>query len=391
MIRVFSSRLKWDSPANPLAALLAERRRAGAAVLDLTESNPTHAGFAYPGDEILAALADARSLRYDPDPRGLDSAREAVSAYYAQRGVAADPSRILLTAGTSEAYAYLFKLLADPGDEILVPRPSYPLFEFLAALESVQIRQYPLRYDGAWHVDFEALEHAAGPRARAIVVVNPNNPTGSYLKRPEWARLEEFAAARGLAMVSDEVFSDYALAPDPARVATLAGGCNVLTFAMSGLSKIAALPQLKLGWIVAGGPRHEPALDGLEWIADTYLSVATPVQVALPRLLRAAEPVRKLILERTRANLALLRGTIGSGSPCRVLPVEGGWYAILRVPRTRGEERWALDLLTHRNVLVQPGFFYDFDSEAYLVLSLLTPSQVFQQGVERVLHLTENA
>ena len=390
MIRVFSSRLKWDSPANPLAAMLAEKRRAGSCVLDLTESNPTRAGFEYPRDEILAAVADPRSLRYDPAPRGLDLAREAVSDYYAQRGVAADPSRILLTASTSEAYSYLFKLLADPGDEILVPRPSYPLFEFLTAMESVQIRQYPLRYDGAWHVDFEAMERAAGPRARAIVVVNPNNPTGSFLKREEWARLEAFAFARGLAIVSDEVFSDFALAPDPARVATLAGECDVLTFSMSGLSKIAGLPQMKLGWIVAGGPRHELALNGLEWIADTYLSVATPVQVALPRLLRASEPVRAQILERTRANLGFLRGAIGSGSPFQALHVEGGWYAILQVPGIRGEEQWALDLLAHHDVLVQPGFFYDFDSEAFLVLSLLTPSRVFEQGVDRVLHLAEN-
>ncbi len=390
MIRVFSSRLKWDSPANPMAVLLAEKRRAGVSVLDLTESNPTHAGFEYPGDEILAALDDARALRYDPAPRGLPSAREAVSEYYARRGVAVDPSRILLTASTSEAYGYLFKLLADPGDEIVVPRPSYPLFEFLAAMESVQIRQYPLRYDGAWHIDFEALEHAAGSRARAIVVVNPNNPTGSFLKREEWARLEEFAAGRGLAILSDEVFSDFALAPDPARVATLAEGCKALTFSMSGLSKIAGLPQMKLGWIVAGGPRHQAALDGLEWIADTYLSVATPVQVALPGLLQAGDAVRRQILERTRANLEFLRRALGAGSPCQALNVEGGWYVILQVPRTRSEERWALDLLSNHDVLVQPGFFYDFESEAFLVLSLLTPSQVFYRGVDQVLHLIEN-
>jgi hypothetical protein len=359
-------------------------------VLDLTESNPTHAGFEYPSDEILASLADARCLRYDPAPWGLPSAREAVSAYYAQRGVAVDPSRVLLTASTSEAYAYLFKLLADPGDEILVPRPSYPLFEFLAAVESVQIRQYPLRYDGAWHVDFEALEQVAGPGARAIVVVNPNNPTGSFLKRDEWTRMEAFAAARGIAILSDEVFSDFALAPDAARVATLAGGCNVLTFSMSGLSKIAGLPQMKLGWIVAGGQNHEAALTGLEWIADTFLSVATPVQLALPRLLQAGEALRAQILERTCANLAFLRGAIRSESPCQTLHVEGGWYVILQVPRTRSEEQWALDLLAYQHVLVQPGFFFDFESEAFLVLSLLTPSQVFQQGVYKVLHLAEN-
>src|ERR1700687_416836 len=219
MIRVFSLRLKWDSPVNPLAALLAEKRRPGANVLDLTESNPTHAGFEYSGDAILAALADGRSLRYDPAPRGLQSAREAVSEYYAQRGAAVDPSRILLTASTSEAYSYLFKLLADPGDEILVPRPSYPLFEYLAAMESVHVRQYPLLYDGVWHIDFDALASTITPRTRAIVVVNPNNPTGSYLKRTEWERLQTF----GLPILSDEVFSDFAFAPDPERVPTLTG------------------------------------------------------------------------------------------------------------------------------------------------------------------------
>ncbi len=211
MMRVFSSRLQWDSQPNPLSILLAEKRRSGAAILDLTESNPTRAGLDYPGDELLAALADPRALRYDPDPRGLLAAREAVAEYYAQRGVDVPASRILLTASTSEAYSYLFKLLADPGDEILVPRPSYPLFDYLAAMESVRVIQYPLRYDGVWHIDFDALASAITPRTRAIVVVNPNNPTGSYLKRTEWERLQTF----GLPILSDEVFSDFAFAPDP--------------------------------------------------------------------------------------------------------------------------------------------------------------------------------
>lgn len=385
MIRVFSSRLKWDSPPNPLAALLEEKRRAGARLLDLSESNPTRAGFEYPGEEILAALADARALRYDPAPRGLEPAREAVSEYYAQRGVTVDSSRILLTASTSEAYSYLFKLLADPGDEFLVPRPSYPLFEFLAAMESVQVRQYPLRYDGAWHIDFGALDRLAGPRTRAVVIVNPNNPTGSFLKHGEQTRLEEFALARGIAILSDEVFSDFAFAPDPERATTLAAESRVLTFSMSGLSKIAGLPQMKLGWIVSGGPQREAAMNGLEWIADTYLSVAAPVQLALPRLLRAAETVCGQMLERTRSNLEYLRGAISMSSPCQVLNVEGGWYAILQVPNVRSEEQWALDLLDRHDVLVQPGFFYDFESEAFLVLSLLTLPGLFQEGVGRIL------
>ena len=378
---MFSSRLKWDTSPNPLAQLLAKKRGEGADILDLTASNPTHANLSYPGEEILAALADARALRYDPDPRGLLTAREAVSAYYAERGADVPVSRILLTASTSEAYAYLFKLLADPGDEILVPRPSYPLFEYLAAMEAVHVRQYPLRYDGGWHIDFAALEHAVTARTRAIVVVNPNNPTGSYLKRGERERLE----ALKLPILSDEVFSDFSFAADPRRVPTLAGESNVLTFSMSGLSKIAGLPQMKLGWIAAGGPGHEAAIEGLEWIADTFLSVATPVQLALPRLLAASAAIQAQILARTRENLAWLCEAAGPASPCQVLHVEGGWCAVLQVPRTRSEQDWTLHLLSERNVLVQPGFFYDFESEAFLILSLLTAPEIFRAGIGRVL------
>jgi aspartate/methionine/tyrosine aminotransferase len=381
MLRVFSSRLQWDSQPNPLNLLLAEKRRDGAAILDLTESNPTHASLHYPGDELLAALGDARALRYDPDPRGLLAAREAVSEYYAQRGVEVPASRILLTASTSEAYSYLFKLLANPGDEILVPRPSYPLFDYLAAMESVRVVQYPLRYDGVWHIDFDALAGAITPRTRAIVVVNPNNPTGSYLKRAEWERLQTF----GLPILSDEVFADFAFAPSADRVATLAGSSEVLTFSMSGLSKIAGLPQMKLGWIVAGGPDHAAALEGLEWIADSFLSVATPIQWALPRILAASGAVQEQIRQRTHANLACLRER-AAGSPCRCLCVEGGWYAVLEMPRIRTEEEWALCLLAESDVLVQPGFFYDFEAEAFLVLSLLTPPAVFAEGVRRILN-----
>jgi alanine-synthesizing transaminase len=377
---VFSSRLKWDTHPNPLATLLAEKRRGGTPILDLTESNPTHAGFDYPGEELLSALADPRALRYDPDPRGLVSAREAVSHYYRERGIEVPASRILLTASTSEAYTFLFKLLADPGDEILVPRPSYPLFEYLAAIESVRVRQYPLRYDGAWHVDFHALESAIGARTRAIVVVNPNNPTGSYLKHDEWDRLQQF----GLPILSDEVFSDFAFAPDPTRVTMLAAAPRVLTFSMSGLSKIAGLPQMKLGWIVANGREHKAAVEGLEWIADTFLSVATPVQLALPRLLAASASVRAQMQERIRSNLANLRRQVAVDSPFRVLNTEGGWYAVLQVPRTRSEEEWVLDLLRQQGVLVQPGYFYDFEAEAFLVLSLLTGPVTFTEGVRRI-------
>ena len=380
---MFSSRLEWNAHPNPLTTLLAEKRRQGASILDLTESNPTRAALDYPRKELLTALADPRALRYDPDPRGLLSAREAVSEYYAQRSVEVPALRILLTASTSEAYSYLFKLLTDPGDEILVPRPSYPLFDYLAAMESVAVRQYPLRYDGVWHIDLPALASAITPRTRAIVVVNPNNPTGSYLKRAEWERLQTF----GLPILSDEVFSDFAFSPDPQRITTLADQNSVLTFSMSGLSKIAGLPQMKLGWIVASGPDHEAALDGLEWIADTYLSVSTMVQLALPRILSASAPVQEQIRIQTAANLQhLLKCT--PGSACRCLTIEGGWYAVLEVPRIRTEEDWVLQLLAEKDVLVQPGFFYDFESEAFLVLSLLTPPAIFAEGLGRILEST---
>ncbi len=380
---MFSSRLNWSLRPNRLSALLEEKRAAGADVLDLTESNPTRAGFAYPQAEILTALADTEALRYHPSPRGLDSAREAVAVYYRDRRTKILLENILLTASTSEAYAYLFKLLANPGDEILAPRPSYPLFEFLADLESVHIRQYPLRYDGVWHVDFDALEQAITPRTRAIVVVNPNNPTGSFLKRAELDVLDSLAAERGLAILSDEVFRDYAFADEGDRVSTLAGERQALTFSMSGLSKIAGLPQMKLGWIVASGPRSAEALEALELIADTYLSVSTPVQIALPRLLALSGGIMERIRQRTASNLARLRETM-LGSAATLLRTEGGWYAVLQVGRSRSEEEWTLKLLGESNVLVQPGFFFDFESEAFLVLSLLSEPAKFTEGVSRV-------
>lgn len=385
----FSSRFHWDLRPNRLTELLAAKRRAGAAVLDLTESNPTHAGLDYPAREILQALADPRAMAYEPAPAGAAEARQAVSAYYAARGYAVPPERVLLTASTSEAYAYLFKLLANPGDEVLAPRPSYPLFEFLAAMESVRVVQYPLAYHGAWSLDLEAIERAITGRTRAIILVNPNNPTGSYLKRAELEFLVRLAGARNLALISDEVFADYAFAPDQRRAGSLAGVEDALAFSMSGLSKIAGLPQMKLGWIVASGPAalRAEAMEKLELIADTYLSVATPVQCAAPRLLAAGAAVQALIAARVRENLAFFRDAAARVPAFRILDVEGGWYATLQVPRTRTEEEWVLHLLGERDVLVQPGFFYDFENEAYLVVSLLTAPEIFRAGAIRLLVL----
>jgi alanine-synthesizing transaminase len=382
----YSSRLRWDLAPNRLTRLLDERRSAGAAILDLTESNPTAAGFAYPSDQILAALADPRALRYQPAAAGIASARAAVSQdYYSGR---VHPGRILLTASTSEAYAFVFKLLADPGDEVLVPRPSYPLFDFLAALDAARVVQYPLVYSATWTIDFDALARSITPRTRAIVLVNPNNPTGSFLKQSEFGPLIALCREHDLALISDEVFSDYALHPDhPQLVHSLTGVTEVLTFCLSGLSKIAGLPQLKLGWIVTGGPapEREQAFQRLELIADTYLSVGTPVQLAAPALLGLRTQLQNQILARVRANRAFLASQIGPASPWRLLETEGGWYAILEAPRIQSEEEWVLSLLASDGLLVQPGFFFDFEKEAFLVLSLLTPEEVFRAGVRHIL------
>ena len=336
-------------------------------------------------EELRRVFDSPGVLRYDPLPAGSIKAREAVADYYRQRGHAVEPSRILLTASTSEGYSYLFKLLADPGDEVLVPRPSYPLFEYLARMESIEVCQYRLEYDGGWAIDMDALVQAITARTRAVVLVNPNNPTGSYIKRGELEALTRMAAERGIALISDEVFSDYSFAPDSGRVTTLADVEDCAAFSMSGLSKIAGLPQMKLGWIVVAGAARmrAEAIEKLEWIADTYLSVSTPVQCAAARLLEYGRAVQRQIRERTAANLAFARQAL-AGSALEILAVEGGWSIIIRVPRVRTEEEWCLELLERDQVLVQPGYFYDFENEAFLVASLLTAPGEFQEGIRRL-------
>ena len=371
---------------NRLSRAVEARRAAGRETLDLTESNPTRAGIEYPAADVIRALADPRALVYDPSPMGCPEARAAVARYYAARGTGVDPGRILLTASSSEAYGFLFKLLCDPGDEVLVPRPSYPLLEFLARLESVRLRQYGLSYHGRWSLDPDSVAEAITPRTRALVVVNPNNPTGSFLKRYELQCLAHLARKHNFALVADEVFSDFAFAQDPSRVATMAAFDGAPAFALSGLSKIAGLPQMKLGWMVIAGPPdfQGAARDRLELIADSYLSVSTPVQFAAASLIEIGLGVRDRIAARTRANLACLRTLLNPAPAAEILDVEGGWYAIVRVPRTRGEEEWALELLQSDGVLVQPGYFYDFNTEAFLVLSLLTKPHEFEEGARRL-------
>ena len=370
---MLSRRSGFALEENRLSRALGDRRAAGAEVLDLTESNPTRVGIAYPEAALAEAMWDARSLRYEPAPAGLDAARAAVAA---SAGV--DPARVVLTASTSDAYGMLFKLLCDPGERVLVPRPSYPLFDYLATLEGVAPVPYELCYDGSWHIDLASVR-AAAAGARAIVLVSPNNPTGSYVSEEERRAL----AALGLPLISDEVFADYPLGA--ARGACVAAHDDVLAFSLSGLSKAAGLPQLKLGWIVCAGPPSEraEALARLELIADTYLGVATPVQHALPRLLALAPGIRAAIGARTRENRERLRAALGPESPLTLLHAEAGWYAVLRVPATRSEEDWALALLAD-GVLVHPGYFFDFTAGAHLIVSCLPEPAVFRAGIERL-------
>jgi len=389
---MFSRRFKWDLEPTRFARLIEEKRRAGARVLDLAESNPTRAGFDYPAEGILGALSQTPAMLYEPAPRGLPIAREAVAGYYAERGFDVDHERIHLTASTSEAYSFLFKLLADQGESILVPQPSYPLFEFLAALEGVELRPYNLRYlhTAGWHIDFDSVEKAVAPKTRAIILVSPNNPTGSFTKLREVERLNAICGRHGLALIADEVFGDYGFADDESRAGSLVSNDSVLTFVMSGLSKVLALPQMKLGWIVTNGPAglREEAIERLDFIADTFLSVSAPIQHSATAWLRLRRSMQDQILDRVRGNLNWLRDTTEE-SPLRLLSVEGGWYATLELPRQFTEEEWAMALLEKDDVLAHPGYFFDFPREAFLVLSLLPRAEIFREAVGRILMRVE--
>jgi aspartate/methionine/tyrosine aminotransferase len=379
-----SRRLPPHADTNALSRAIAERRAAGRTIVDLTESNPTRAGFRYAPD-LLRPLASAAALRYEPHPFGLASAREAIARDHARRGVAIDPDRVVLAASTSEAYTWLFKLLCDPGDAVLVPRPSYPLFDHLTALEGVRAVPFSLEYHGRWEIDFATLEDAPSG-TRALIVVSPNNPTGSYVSTREVERLFALCRQRGWALIADEVFSDYPLEVD-APLTDLASRADVLAFSLGGLSKSVGLPQLKLAWLVAGGPAEarNQALSGLELIADSFLSVSTPVQIAAPTLLECGMAIRAQIHERVRDNLTMLRELAGRFPACQVLKVEGGWSAVVRVPATRTEEQLILGLLDAEGIVVHPGYFFDFAREAFLVMSLLPPTETLREGAVRLL------
>lgn len=380
---MFSRRSAHDSTPNALSLALSARRARGEEVLDLTLSNPTRAELPYASAEILAALAQRGGLEYAPEAFGLPSARAEVSRAFAERGVHVARERVVLTASTSEAYAFAFKLLCDPGDEVLVPRPSYPLLEHLAALENVTLKYYDLVYAGAWFLDRDSLRRAAGPRSRAVVAVSPNNPTGHYLCRDD---LEAFAEL-GLPLISDEVFAEYELEPQAGRPRSALEASAPLVLVLDGLSKLAALPQLKLGWIALGGEaaRVDEALARLSLIADSFLSPNTPVQLALPELLATRGVVRDAIVERALRNRDALR-ELCKDSAVSSLRVEGGWYCVLRLPNTASDEEWALELLAN-GVLVQPGYFFDFEMGTYAVVSLLTPEPTLVRGAERLVRL----
>jgi hypothetical protein len=379
-----SQRLPASLEPNELSAELAARQRQGLPFIDLTVSNPTRCGFSYPERQILEALARPEVLAYQPDPRGRAEARAAIAAYH---GHGLRETDLILTASTSEAYSWLFKLLCDPGDQVLVPSPSYPLFHWLATLEGVTARTVPALRHERWNLDLAGLEAACGPRTRAVVVVNPNNPTGHCLTRGEWAGLQELCARRGLALLVDEVFADYPLEPGPERLPTAleaeAPPCPL--FVLSGLSKIAALPQVKLGWIAARGAQAQALLEPLAFLADQYLSVSASAQAAAPELLRLAPGIRGGILARLGANLAALDQALAPYPHLSRLPVEGGWSVLLRRPAVDPVEDCALRLLREAGVYVHPGHFFDLPGDGYLVLSLLPEPERFREGLGRLL------
>ena len=388
---MFSRRTSWDRTTNHYTEALERHRQVGRELLDLTASNPTTIGLSFREAEILQSLSHRQSLVYQPIAKGLLAAREAVAAYYDEKGSKVTPDDLILTTSTSEAYSFVFRLLCEPGDSVLVPTPSYPLFDFLAGLNDVRLVPYELVYDHGWQIDFTSLQssilhaNSSGSRCRAVLVVHPNNPTGSYAKRNEIDELHRICAAGEIAIIADEVFLDYSLG-DEAR-SSFSEETEALTFTLSGLSKISALPQMKVAWIVSGGPAalKQEALSRLEVIADTYLSMNAPVQWAVPQFLAERHHIQPQLMNRVRANLATLDARLLSQKACTRLVVEGGWYAVLRVPALGPDEDLAVSLLERTGVLVQPGYFYNFSSNGYLVVSLITPTLEFQSGIERIL------
>ncbi len=382
---MFAGRTNWNLKSNRLSEALAQHRASGKPLLDLSASNPTECGFENDRQAILQALSNPGSLSYDPDPKGLLSARRAVADYYSARAIAVPAEDIILTTSTSEAYSFAFRLLCNPGDELLIPEPSYPLFSFLADIHDVKLVGYPLLYDHGWQIDFHALQQMITARTRGLIVVNPNNPTGHFCKSGEMEKLNEICSTRQIAIIADEVFLDFHFAAAQPR--SFAANTGSLTFTMSGLSKISGLPQMKAAWLIASGPVElkSSALARLELIADTFLSMNAPVQFALPAFLDLRHGFQKQLIARVRKNLAQLDKQLSAQSSCARLDMEGGWYAVVRVPAIRSDEDLAIELLTTQGVYVHPGHFYDFPTDGYLIVSLIAPEPDFNEGIKRLL------
>ena len=402
---MFADRTNWNLTPNRLSEALAEHLAAGKRLFDLSASNPTEVGFEYAGEVILDALRNEAALTYVPDPKGLLRARQGIAEYYASRGDQVPVEDIILTTSTSEAYSFVFRTLCNPGDELLVPAPSYPLFGFLADIHDVRLVQYPLLYDHGWQMDFHALEQAITPRTRGVIVVNPNNPTGHFVKPEDLATLNEICFGRGMALIADEVFLDFVHGEYLGRRETLknsrprgaagrkpsslAVNRGALTFTMSGLSKISGLPQMKAAWLVASGPEElkTKALERLEVIADTYLSMNAPVQLALPELLQQRHGFQKQVLTRVRRNVAEIDRQLSQRKSCSRLEIEGGWYAVLRVPATGPDDDLAVELLTTKGIYVHPGHFYDFPADGYLIVSSIMQEREFAEGIRLLLSM----
>jgi alanine-synthesizing transaminase len=382
---MFSDRTNWNLQPNRLSAALAGHRAARKPLFDLSASNPTQCGFEYDSEAILRALSNPGALTYEPEPQGLPSARRAVAAYYAERNVVVPISDLVLTTSTSEAYSFIFRTLCNPCDEILIPRPSYPLFDFLAEIQDVKLVRYALIYDHGWQIDLHALEQAITPRTRAVIVVHPNNPTGHFVKSTEIAQLNELLAPGEIVLIADEVFLDFGLSG--AAPPSFTSNDTLLTFTLSGISKICGLPQMKFAWLCASGPQQlkSEALARLEIIADTYLSMNAPIQAAAPEFLQHRHTFQQQVMDRLKKNLTLLDERLAAQKACSRLAIEGGWYAILRVPAIGSDEDLAIRLLKDKNVFAHPGHFYDFESDGYLIVSLITPPAEFAEGIERLL------
>ena len=389
---MFAHRTNWDLKSNEIARCLENLKKSDVQIFDLTESNPTRCNFNYPPEKFLTPLNRTENLTYEPSAKGSLKTRESVSSYYKNFGISVDPNCIFLTASTSEAYSYIFRLLLNPNEAISVPSPSYPLFDFLTSISDIRLHRYPLIYDTKWKIDLNDLKKTIHKDSKAIVIVNPNNPTGSFIKKPELDELNQLAKTNKLALISDEVFADYSLSENKSLVKTLSGNKQVLTFTLSGLSKVVGLPQMKLSWLVVSGPDEllHSALERLELISDTYLSVNTPAQTSLPEWLSNRFVIQDQIMNRIRQNLHILHEVTTQLPFAETLAMEGGWYAVLKLRRIKNEEQFALTVLGEHHVLIYPGYFFDFPEEGYCVVSLLPETQIFREGLLRMVNNAKN-